>query len=394
MNSAMFATIVAGATTLLTVAGVAYYLIALWSARSYLRRARFPAGFAPPVSILKPLHGLDPGMLEAFASHCHQNYSADYELLFGVSSLDDPAAAVVLQLQAAFPERAIHLIHTPEVLGPNGKVNNLAQMVPHARYDYLIFNDSDIRVGPNYLAHVLAPFAAQHGKLPVGLVTALYRGRAHRTLGSRLEALGISTDFIPGVLTSRLLEHGIHFGLGSTLAVSRRALDAIGGLAPLAEYLADDYMLGVRIAHAGFGVELCDEIVETHVPEWTLSGYLHHQLRWARAMRDSRKGGYAGLVFSYGLAWAMLNLLASGLSLPAIALFSLALMFRVSLALGVGVGILDDRLVLRDLWLLPLRDLLALAVWAWSYASNAIAWRDERFLLEGGKLRKLESKSA
>ncbi|MFP5230480.1 MAG: bacteriohopanetetrol glucosamine biosynthesis glycosyltransferase HpnI [Acidobacteriota bacterium] len=383
----MFATLVAGATTLLTVAGLGYYLIALWSARAYLRRRRFPAGFAPPVSILKPLHGLDPGMLEAFASHCHQNYPADYELLFGVSRLDDPAAAVVEQLQGQFPQRTIRLIHTPEVLGPNGKVSNLAQMMRHARYEYLICNDSDIRVGPNYLAHVMAPFAPQQGLRPVGLVTALYRGRAHRTLGSRLEALGISTDFAPGVLTSRFLEHGIHFGLGSTLAVSRRALDAIGGLAPLADYLADDYLLGARVAHAGFEVELTSEIVETHVPEWSFSGYLHHQLRWARAMRDSRSGGYAGLLFSYGLVWAMLNLVASGLSLPAIALLSLALMFRVSLALGIGVGILDDRQVLRDLWLLPVRDLLALGVWAWSYASDTIAWRDERFVLKRGRLQ-------
>ncbi len=160
MTTQMFATIVAGATTLLTVAGLGYYLIALWSARSFLRRSRFPAGFAPPVSILKPLHGLDPGMLEAFASHCHQNYSGDYELLFGVSRLDDPAAAIVQQLQADFPERAIRLIQTPEILGPNGKVSNLAQLVPHARFDYLIFNDSDIRVGSNYLAHIMAPFAA------------------------------------------------------------------------------------------------------------------------------------------------------------------------------------------------------------------------------------------
>lgn len=387
MSSAMFATLVAGATTLLTVAGLGYYLIALWSARAYLRRRRFPAGFAPPVSILKPLHGLDPGMLEAFASHCHQNYPADYELLFGVSRLDDPAAAVVEQLQGQFPQRTIRLIHTPEVLGPNGKVSNLAQMMRHARYEYLICNDSDIRVGPNYLAHVMAPFAPQQGLRPVGLVTALYRGRAHRTLGSRLEALGISTDFAPGVLTSRFLEHGIHFGLGSTLAVSRRALDAIGGLAPLADYLADDYLLGARVAHAGFEVELTSEIVETHVPEWSFSGYLHHQLRWARAMRDSRSGGYAGLLFSYGLVWAMLNLVASGLSLPAIALLSLALMFRVSLALGIGVGILDDRQVLRDLWLLPVRDLLALGVWAWSYASDTIAWRDERFVLKRGRLQ-------
>jgi ceramide glucosyltransferase len=392
MNSSMFATLVASATTLLTVAGLAYYLIALWSARSFLRRPRFPAGFAPSISILKPLYGLDPGMLEAFASHCHQNYSGDYELLFGVSHLDDPAVAVVQQLQVNFPERAIRLIQTPEVLGPNGKVSNLAQLVPHARFDYLIFNDSDIRVGPNYLAHVLAPFAPREHQKPTGLVTALYRGRAHRTLGSKLEALGISTDFAPGVLTSRVLERGIHFGLGSTLAVSRSALDAVGGLAPFAEYLADDYELGARIARAGFSVELSAEIVETHVPEWTFSGYLRHQLRWARAMRDSRPAGYAGLLFSYGLAWSILNLLASGLSLPAFALFSLALMFRISLALGVGVGILGDRQVLRDLWLLPLRDLLALAIWAWSYASDAIAWRDERFVLKNGKLTKLEAK--
>jgi ceramide glucosyltransferase len=392
MNSQMFAAIVAGFTTLLTVAGLGYYLIALWSARSFLRRSRFPAGFAPPVSILKPLHGLDPGMLDAFASHCRQNYPGDYELLFGVSRLDDPAA-IVRQLQVDFPNRAIRLIQTPEVLGPNGKVSNLAQIVPHANFDYLIFNDSDIRVGPNYLAHVMAPFAARDGQKPVGLVTALYRGRAHRTLGSKLEALGISTDFAPGVLTSRFLERGIHFGLGSTLAVSRRALEAVGGLVPFAEYLADDYELGAHIARAGFGVELANEIVETHVPEWTFSGYLHHQLRWARAMRDSRRGGYAGLLFSYGLAWSILNLVASGLSLPAFALFSLALMFRVSLALGVGVGILGDRQVLRDLWLLPLRDLLALAIWAWSYASDAIAWRDERFVLKNGRLIKRETVS-
>jgi len=381
-----FATVVAVATTLLTVAGLGYYLVALWSARSFLRRRRFPAGFMPAVSILKPLHGLDEGMLEAFASHCRQNYSGDYELLFGVSQLDDPAAAVVQQLQAEFPERSIRLIQTPEALGPNGKVSNLAQLVTHARFEFLIFNDSDIHVGPDYLAQVMAPFAAGNGTKPVGMVTALYRGRAHETLGSRLEALGISTDFAPGVLTSRWLEGGIHFGMGSTLAVSRTALEAAGGLAPLAEYLADDYELGARIARAGYSVELCDEVVETFVPAWSFSGYLQHQLRWARAMRDSRRGGYAGLTFSYGLAWSLVNLVAWGIGLPAFALFSFALMFRVALALGAGVAILGDRQVVGDLWLLPLRDLLALGVWAWSYASDGVVWRDERFVLKNGKL--------
>jgi ceramide glucosyltransferase len=394
----MFATIIAGLTTLLTIAGLGYYVVALLSARAFLRRRRFPAGFAPPVSLLKPIHGIDPGIAEAFASHCRQNYSGEYEILFGVSSLDDPACAVVRQLQADFPDHSIQLILCPEVLGPNGKVSNLAQLRHHARYDYLIINDADIRVGPNYLAHVLAPFAPDASpdpnRSPVGLVTALYRGLTYQTLGSKMEALGIATDFAPGVLTSRFLERGLHFGLGSTLAISAAALDAIGGLAPLAEYLADDYELGARIAAAGFGVELSDEIVETSIHPWTFSGYLLHQLRWARTMRDARRAGYAGLVVSYGLAWAVLNLIAAGLSLPAFALFSLALLLRVSLALGVGVAILGDRQVLRDLWLLLPRDVIALGVWAWSYASDTIAWRDERFLLKKGKLVRLDSKGA
>jgi ceramide glucosyltransferase len=388
----MFATIIAGLTTLLTIAGLGYYIVALLSARAFLRRRRFPAAFAPPVSLLKPIHGIDPDMAEAFASHCRQNYSGEYELLFGVSSLDDPASAVVRQLQTDFPDHAIQLILCPDVLGPNGKVSNLAQLRRHARYDYLVINDADIRVGPNYLTHLVAAFAPNQAEPSVGLVTALYRGITHQTLGSKMEALGIATDFAPGVLTSRFLERGLHFGLGSTLAVSATALEAIGGLTPLAEYLADDYELGARIAAAGFRVELSDEIVETSIQHWTFSGYLHHQLRWARTMRDARRAGYAGLVVSYGLAWATLNLIASGLSLPAFALFSLALLFRVSLALGVGVAILGDRQVLRDLWLLLPRDLIALGIWAWSYASDTIAWRDERFLLKKGKLVRLDSK--
>ncbi len=388
----MFATIIAGITTLLAIAGLGYYFVAMLGARSFLRQPRFPVGFAPPVSVLKPIHGVDPDQAEAFASHCRQNYPGEVELLFGVSSLDDPAAAVVRQLQADFPDQAIQLILCPEVLGPSGKVSNLAQLVQHTRYDYMVINDADIRVGPNYLAHVLAPFAPQPDQKPVGLVTALYRGCAHQTLGSKMEALGIATDFASEVLTSRFLERGLHFGLGSTLAVSRAALDAVGGLVPLTEYLGDDYELGARIDRAGFRVELSHETVETSVHPWTFSGYLRHQLRWARTMRDSRPGGYAGLVVSWGLAWAFLNLIASGLSLSSFALFSLALLFRVAVALGVGVGILGDRQVLRDLWLVLPRDLLALGVWAWSYASDSITWRGERYLLKKGKLLPLESK--
>jgi ceramide glucosyltransferase len=391
----MFATVVESITTLLTFAGLGYLLIALWGARSFLRRRPQPASeFAPGVSILKPVKGLDPEMYEAFASHCRQKYAGEYEILFGVSSLDDAAVQAIRQLEAEFPEQNIRLILCPEVLGANGKVSNLAQMLPQARFDFIVINDSDIRVGPRYLARILAPFGESGRHKPVGMVTAPYRGRAHRTLGSKLEALGISTDFMPGVFTAMLLDSGIRFGLGSTLACSRVALDAIGGLAPLADYLADDYQLGQRIADAGFTVELSNEVVETSVPAYRFRAFLDHQLRWARGVRDSRRWGYAGLVFSYGLAWAFLNLIASGLSLPAIALFSLTFLARVSLALGVGVGMLNDRQVLRDLWLLLPRDLLALAIWAWSFAAHTVTWRGEEFRLKNGKLERLTPNEA
>ncbi len=391
------AAIVATITTVLAWAGIGYYLLALWSARAFvygLRRKR--REFAPSVSILKPVRGLDHEQYAAFASHCRQQYSGDYEILFGVSSLAEPAVAIIHQLQEEFPGHAIRIIECPEVFGANGKVSNLTQVLPHARHPYILINDSDIVVSPNYLTNIMAGFAPLPGSpRPVGLVTAPYRGRAHGlpgkdpTAGSRMEALGISTDFFPGVLTARLIEGGIRFGLGSTLAVSREALDRIGGLAPLVDYLADDYELGARIAAAGYDVELSSEVVETWVPPYDMAGFFTHQLRWARSMRDSRRWGYVGLVFSYGLAWAFLNLIAAGLSLESIALFVLAVVVRVALALVVGVGILSDAQVIRDLLLLLPRDLIALFLWAWSFAGDTITWRGERFLLKHGKLTRL-----
>src|SRR5579884_270144 len=379
----MLAIIVESITTILALCGMGFYFVALWSARSFVRRKRVGAeGYCPPVSILKPLKGFDRDMYAGFVSHCRQQYAGEYEVLFGVSSLEDPAVAAVQQLQAEFPEVAIRLVVTPEVLGTNGKVSNLAQMLPQARYGHVLINDSDIRVSPQYLAHVMALF--QDPK--VGMVTALYRGRSHGTVWSKMEAVGISTDFAAGVLTARKIEGGIRFGLGSTLAMSRMALDAIGGLAPLAEYLADDYELGARIAAKGFHVELCDEVVETTVPAYGFRPFWEHQLRWARGMRDARKGGYAGVVFTFGLPWALLNVVASGADLFSIALLSLVFAARVMLALAVGVGVLRDLEVLRDLWLLPLRDALALCVWAWSYAGNTVVWRGQEFGLKNGKL--------
>jgi len=376
------------------MAGIGYFVAAWLAARVFLAARREPlTAFTPGVSVLKSLKGLDPGMMEAFRSHCRQSYAGEFELLFGVASLDDPAAPAVERLMGEFPQRRIRLIECPKQLGTNGKVSTLAQLTAEARYDFLLINDSDITVGPRYLERVMACFApaeerASNAAQEVGLVTALYRGRAHRTLASKFEALGIATDFQAGVLLSKWIEGGLHYGFGSTLAVRREALDKIGGLLPLADYLADDYELGARVDGAGYRVALTAEVVETSIAAYGWRGFLQHQLRWERAVRDSRPWGYVGLIFTHGLGWALLNVLASGASPLSLNLLGVSFLLRMVLAVKVGIEVLDDSEVLPWLWLVPLRDLVAMGVWVAGFVGNTILWRGQRFRLKNGKLEK------
>jgi len=382
------AQVVEGLTTLLAVAGMAYFLAALLAAYVFLAQRVPQPQAAPGVSILKSLKGVDPGMLDAFRSHCRQSYPGHFELLFGISSADDPAAAAVHELQREFPETPIRLIECPERLGANGKVSTLVQLAPHARHSTLLINDSDITVSPRYLERVMAHFAPEaSAKRRVGLVTALYRGRAHATIPSHLEALGIATDFQPSVLLARWLEGGLRYGLGSTLAVSREALEAIGGLITLVDHLADDYELGERVWKSGYAVALSREVVETSVPAYRWRGFVDHQLRWCRTVRDARPGGYAGLVFTHGLGWALFNVLASGLSPLSLWLLALSFFLRLTLAMTVGARVLADHNVLPSLWLLPIRDVVAMGLWVAGFAGNTIVWRGERFRVKSGKLR-------
>ena len=387
-------------TTVIAVAGIVYFLQAMVAARVFLaiRRRKLP-DFAPAVSILKSLKGRDPEMIDAFRSHCRQNYPGEYELLFGVSSPDDPAVQAVQHLQLEFPHHAIRLIECPARLGANGKVSNLIQLARHARYPYLLINDSDITVGPHYLQRVMAHFAppasdaqapaSGKAEAPVGMVTTLYRGHAHGTLGSRLEALGIATDFQAGVLLSRMLSGGLRYGLGSTLAVSREALDKIGGLDPLVDHLADDNELGARIHRAGYRVALAGEVVETSIPAYNWRGFVDHQVRWARTVRDATPSGYVGLVFTHGFAWALLNVVASGISPLSLWLLGLSFFLRLALAMTVGAQVLADHQVLPRLWLLPFSDLVFMGIWIAGFAGDTIVWRNERFQLKNGKLTRI-----
>ena len=371
------------------VSGVAYYALCLWSAVRFLQaRKAADKSVRPtqPVSILKPLRGTDPEMYESFRSHCLQDYP-EYEIVFGVSDANDPAIQLIEQLKTEFPQRAITLMVCRENLGANTKVSNLAQMVREARHEYLMVNDSDIRVEPDYLRRVLAPLADPK----VGLVTCLYCGIANATLGARLESLGISTDFCAGVLVAQTVENGIRFGLGSTLAFRRRDLQAIGGFEALVDYLADDYQIGSRIATLGLKVKLSDVVVDTFLPRYTLRGFFDHQLRWARTVRDSRFWGYVGLGLTFGLPWAALALIFSRGAAWAWALLACTAAIRLVVAIVVGKSVLQDRQVVRSLALIPVRDVLALLVWIVSFAGHRIVWRGDHFSLENGKLKRISS---
>jgi ceramide glucosyltransferase len=340
----------------------------------------------PPISILKPLKGIDPEIYQSFRSHCLQDYP-EYEIVFGVSDPGDPAVASVKALQREFPDRSIRLVVGSKILGTNGKVSNLEQMLPAARFEYLIVNDSDIRVERDYLRRVTAPLADAGN----GMVTCLYRGVAAASLGSRLESLGISTDFCAGVLAARQLEGGIGFGLGSTMAFRRSDLQRIGGFSSLADYLADDYELGSRLSRLGLKVELSRVVVETYLPAYQLADFLRHQLRWARGVRDARKSGYLGLAFTFGIFWALLGLATSSGSLWSWAALAFTLSLRLAVALVVGWNVLRDGQVFKYGWLIPLRDLLAVAVWTVSLAGRNVTWRGESFRLKQGKLTRIAS---
>jgi ceramide glucosyltransferase len=371
------------------IGAAGYYLLCLRGVFEF-RRVRRGEGKQPSsaasvlrVSLLKPVRGADPQAYESLRSHCLLDYP-DYEIIFGVADRADPAVPIIARLIAEFPARRIELVVCGQALGTNRKVSNLIQMLPHARYEYLLITDSDIRVPPDYLRRVVMPFASPQ----VGMVTCLYRGVAAQTLGSKLEALGISTDFFAGVLASWTLSgRKLRFAFGSTLAMHRAALSAIGGFEPLVDFLADDFELGKRIAEAGFEVVLSNMVVETYLPDHSFADFFAHQLRWARSIRGSRPWGYIGVLLTYGLPWGLAALAAYSGGLWGWGLLILMVTLRLAVADSVGRSLLGDSSIWPRILLLPLRDLISLAVWVDSFTGRRVRWRDEEFILEKGRLR-------
>ncbi|HLV79966.1 MAG TPA: bacteriohopanetetrol glucosamine biosynthesis glycosyltransferase HpnI [Chthonomonadaceae bacterium] len=373
-----------------------YTALSAWAAWQWRRARRAPnTDWTPPVTLLKPVCGVDAEAYANFESFCRLDYPAErLQILFGALDPADPALALAESLRAAYPSVDIGLVrggaNAPG--GQNQKVRNLAAMLPAARHDLLVLCDSDMRVTPDYLRRVVAPFAppaAGEAARPVGLVTCPYRGCRPASLAAVLEALGIGADFIPSVLVSRALE-GMAFAFGSTIVLPRAVLAALGGFEALADDLADDYRLGRGAKHAGYAVVLSDYVVDDVLGRERFGPMWARRLRWARTIRACRPAGYAGSVVTHGTALALLFLAAMGFSPAGWAVAAGALALRMAVACWIGAACTEDTNILRYLPLLPVSDLVSFALFVASFCGNRITWRGERFrLLPGGKLARL-----
>lgn len=346
---------------LLTIAAIAaaYQILAILAC--VFRRRVAAAQGVGPVSVLKPVRGLDPGFREAIRSHTV--LQGEYEFLCGVSQPNDPGLAV---LREFYRVRVVD----SDTHAPNGKVGVLMDLAAEAKHPILVVNDADIRVEPDYLTRVTAPLADRR----VGLVTCLYRPLGD-TFAARFEGLGVATDFAPSALVARLV--GVdEFAMGSTLAFRREDLERIGGFAAVADYLADDYQVGHRIHALGLKCVLSDVVVETHLGGGWRQVWAH-QVRWARTIRVSRFGGYLGLPVTNATLWAVVCALFGRFDLAA-GLLGL----RLAMAFAAGWGVLRSRDVLFFWWLAPARDLFGFAVWMAGLFGHSVMWRGRRLALD------------
>ncbi|HWZ45058.1 MAG TPA: bacteriohopanetetrol glucosamine biosynthesis glycosyltransferase HpnI [Candidatus Saccharimonadales bacterium] len=338
------------------------------------------SGLTPPISVLKPLCGYDEGLEENLRSFLDQDYPA-FEVLFAVHRQDDPAVAVVEKIKAEYSGQAeLRLIVTGESPVPNAKAFSLKHLVPAARHPLLVMSDSDVRVTPSFLAQLAREFHDPS----IGLITCPYRAVGGSSVWSQLEALGMNTEFLGGVLVARMME-GMNFALGCTVAIRSNVLDLIGGFDYLQDYLAEDFVMGQRVTQLGQTVLFSSYVIEHRIGSQKMAQNLDHRLRWARSTRRSRPAGYWGQIFTYPLAWALLLWAAYGGAWP---LVLLTLIVRAATAWATAGRILRDPVTPKQWLLLPLQDLLGFMVWIGGFLGSTIVWRERRcIILSDGRLQ-------
>lgn len=391
----MIIRILLGAALLGSLTSTIYLVLAIAAAIRFKRRAALAARGAepavlPPVSLLKPLYGAEPGLREYLESFFALDYP-NFEILFCARTEADPGLQLARQVAAEHPEIPVRFLLSGQPPVPNARCYSLVVMAAEAAHDILVITDSDVRVRPGFLRKVISPFTSDE----VGASTCVYRGDATgRGLWALMEGMGMSVEMTAGVIVADMLE-GMRFTLGPCMIVRKTALARFGGFEKLGYYYADDFMLGNLVAASGMKVVLSGHVIDHCIVN---NGFWHnfsHQWSWTKSTRFSRPWGHLGTGLTFAAPFGLLGLLAGWLAhmpLLGASLFLWAFLSRVLLCLCVGGWVIGDPAAYRYCWLYPLRDLMGAVLWAASYTSRRVGWRDDQFVLEkGGLMRKVAS---
>jgi ceramide glucosyltransferase len=366
-----------------------YYLISIYSSWRYFRQpaaAPDPA-FLPPVSILKPFRGLDPGAYENLASFCRLDYP-EFEIVFCIDPDDTAIQSVIAKLKADYPHRTIRTLMGSGRVATNDKVAKLARLVSEAAHEVLVISDSDVRVRPDYLRHVTAPLRDP----AVGAVTCLYVPVEIKTLTDHLQSVGMMSDFFAGVLVDWQLE-GLKFALGTTIATTRSRLNAFGGYPELENRPADDLLVGRLIAEQGCEVRLVRYAIDTVSDYGSLGELLHKRLRWIVVMRHMRPWGHLGLLLTQGLPWSLAALAVHPSAATALAYLGGYMGFRVAMTWMIGIHGLRQPALWKEMPLLPVWDAVAFAIWVFSFTRSSIRWRGADYYIRAGQLVPVAAKA-
>ncbi|HZU45382.1 MAG TPA: bacteriohopanetetrol glucosamine biosynthesis glycosyltransferase HpnI [Terriglobales bacterium] len=372
---------IASSTVFLALVVVASLRYRRNARREAARVASLSPDVFPPISILKPVHGVEERLEQNLESFFRQDYP-NFEIVFGARSADNEALLVVEKLRRKYPQVAVKIVLSGEPVWPNAKVYSLEKMIAQSAHDFIVISDSDIWVSKDAMRNIVAPLLDNH----VGLVTCIYRGVPSHDFGSGLEALGMSIEMTSGVVVADMLE-GMKFALGAIMATRKDVLPAIGGISATKEYYSDDFVLGNLIAAAGYKVVLSHQIVGHVLVPRSLGKTMADQLRWMKSTRFSRPKGHVGSGLTFSTPYGLLALIAgSALSMTdlGIALFAWSILNRIIQSLVAGWGVTGDRRSLTLCWLYPVRDFLGFFLWVASFNGGTFFWRGEMYRFEHG----------
>ena len=379
MGVALVGTLTSSVFLLLTSAGV----LRFWRDSRKIKSRQSSDADLPPVSVLKPVHGLEAQLSQNIESFFRQDYPA-YEILFAADEGDDAALEVVREVSRRYPQIPCRILVTGKPPWPNPPAYCFHRMSAVAAHEILVTSDSDVEVSARYLRDVVRPLLDAE----VGMVTCVYRGKNVAGFWSGLTAIGMSVEMTAGVMVANLLE-GMKFGLGPTIAVKKEAVGKIGGYQVLGEFFANDFMIGNLISKAGYQVRLSHHVIDHIVNQQTFRKMWENQLRWGKSTRYSRPKGHLGSGLTFAIPFGLLGLVAAmGLGMPVLGplLLAAAVLNRMIESWLVGWGVVRDRVALTQPWMYPLRDLLGFVVWVASYTGASSVWRDSNYELRGDKI--------